>query len=291
VLDPEHLAEVADRRGLESVGELPLDGPSVVMSAGLGIDDAVGGAVVAWAEVSVARAEELDISVRSHRVRAQRFGSPSAPLVVAVHGLTGNMKAFDFVGERLGGDRLQLVALDLRGRGKSDTTRPGTYGWENHARDLFAVADALGVERFGVIGQSMGGSVAMKAAELDGSRLDAIVLVDVAGRVDRGVGPVVGSAVDRADAVYESAEAYLDVVKAQGLVPTWDPYWDRFYRYQLMEVPGAPRRGRRDRREPSDDQHAPTDGECHRQLPHRRVPPMSATVSSTSLDSTPAAGS
>ena len=154
--------------------------------------------------------DEFDITVRSHRLHAQRFGSPSAPLVVGVHGLTGNMKNFDFVGERLGGDALQLVALDLRGRGKSETTPPGTYGWENHALDVFAVADALGFERFSLIGQSMGGSVAMKAAELDGSRLDAVVLVDVAGRVDRGVGAVIASVIDRIETVYSSIEEYLE---------------------------------------------------------------------------------
>ena len=162
--------------------------------------------------------EEFDVAVRSHRLHAQRFGAPSAPLVLGVHGLSGNMKNFDFVGERLGGDDLQLVALDLRGRGNSETTRPGTYGWENHALDVFAVADALGFERFSVVGQSMGGSVAMKAAELDGSRLDAVVLVDVAGRVDRGVGAVIASVIDRVDEVYDSVEGYLDAVKAQGLV-------------------------------------------------------------------------
>ena len=52
---------------------------------------------------------------------------------------------------------------------------------------MLAVAAALGFERFSVVGQSMGGSVAMKAAELDGHRLDAVVLLDVAGRVDPGV--------------------------------------------------------------------------------------------------------
>jgi pimeloyl-ACP methyl ester carboxylesterase len=45
--------------------------------------------------------------------------------------------------------------------------------------------DALGYDRFTIIGQSMGGSVAMKVAELNGEQLDAVVLSDVAGRVDR----------------------------------------------------------------------------------------------------------
>jgi pimeloyl-ACP methyl ester carboxylesterase len=142
----------------------------------------------------IAAGEEFDIAVRSHQLHTQRFGSPSAPLVVGLHGLSGNMTSFDVLGEHLGGDALQVVGLDLRGRGMSDATPPGTYGWESHALDLFAVADALGFERFSVIGQSMGGSIAMKAAELDGARLDAVVLVDIAGRVDPGVGPVPGDA-------------------------------------------------------------------------------------------------
>jgi pimeloyl-ACP methyl ester carboxylesterase len=185
--------------------------------------------------------EEFDVVVRSHRLHAQRFGSPSAPLVLGLHGLTGNMKAFDVVGEVLGGDELQLVALDLRGRGRSDTTDPGTYGWENHALDVLAVADALGSERFSLVGQSMGGSVAMKAAELDGSRLDAVVLVDIAGRVDPGVGPIISSVIERLDDVYPSVEDYLGAVKAQGLVDPWDEHRDRCYRYGIEEVDGGVR--------------------------------------------------
>jgi pimeloyl-ACP methyl ester carboxylesterase len=189
----------------------------------------------------VVTGEEFDITVRSHRLHAQRHGSPSAALVIGVPGLTGNMTSFDFVGERLDGDTLQLVALDLRGRGKSETTPPGTYGWENHARDVFALADALGFERFSVIGQSMGGSVAMKAAELDGSRLDAIVLVDVAGRVDPGIGPVIASVMTRVDTVHGSVDEYVDAVRSRGLVEPWSEYWDRFYRYELEEVGGGVR--------------------------------------------------
>ena len=185
--------------------------------------------------------EEFDVVVRSHRLHAQRFGSPSAPLVLGLHGLTGNMKTFDAVGQRLGGDALQLVALDLRGRGHSDATPPGTYGWENHALDVLAVADALGSEHFSLVGQSMGASVAMKVAELDGSRLDAVVLVDIAGRVDPGVGPVIASVIDHLDEVHPSVEDYLAAVKAQSLVDPWDEHWDGFYRYGLEEVDGGVR--------------------------------------------------
>jgi pimeloyl-ACP methyl ester carboxylesterase len=173
--------------------------------------------------------------VRGHRLHGRRFGTPSAPLVLGAHGLTGDGQSFEFLGERIGGDAIQFVALDLRGRGNSEATPPGTYGWENHALDLLAIADALGFERFSIIGKSMGGSVAMKAAELDGARLDAIVLVDIAGRVDRGVGPVIESVI--AHLATEGAEsappASVDaVVEDREYTATQDPY--RRWRHLTM---------------------------------------------------------
>lgn len=161
-------------------------------------------------------------------LNVQRFGSPSGPLVLAVPGLTGTTHQFDVLGEELGGRGLQLLAVDLRGRGGTAPTGPGTYGWENHARDLFAVADSLGVERFGLVGLSMGGSVAMKAAELDGSRLAAVVLLDVAGRVDPAVGPVIESILRSGFAADDEA-----VAEDRRYTLTQDPY----ARWQHLTMP------------------------------------------------------
>ncbi len=189
--------------------------------------------------VSEATGEDFEISVRSHRLHARRWGSATARLIIGVPGLSGNVAHFDFLGERIGGDGLQLVALDLRGRGQSDTTPLGSYGWENHARDVFAVADTLGFDRFAVIGQSMGGSVAITAARLDGDRLRAVVLVDVAGRVDPGVGHVIAKSLLRLGRTYDSVDDYLSDVSSQGLIEPWSEYWDRAYRYDLCEVEGG----------------------------------------------------
>jgi pimeloyl-ACP methyl ester carboxylesterase len=101
---------------------------------------------------------------------------------------------------------------------------------------VFAVADALGAERFSVVGHSMGGSVAMKAAELDGRRLDAVVLLDVAGRVDPGVGGVIASVIPGLGRVHDSVENYIEAVKGQGLFTPWSEHWDRFHRYGVEEV-------------------------------------------------------
>src|SRR5512135_23494 len=71
--------------------------------------------------------EDSDIPLKSGRLRVRRWGAPDAPAVVCVPGLSANLCGFDRLAERLAGDTLQLVAIDLRGR--SEVTGPGTYGW------------------------------------------------------------------------------------------------------------------------------------------------------------------
>ena len=187
------------------------------------------------------RSEDLDIAARWGRIRARRWGSPSAPLVIGIPGLAGNVENVAYLAERIAGDDLQVVAVDLRGRGRSEATPPGTYGWRRHAEDVFALADALGSDRFAIVGQSMGGSVAMAAAASAGSRIRAVVLVDVAGRVDPGVAAVIAGSLARLERTYGSTEEYLAEVRAGGLIDRWNTYWERAYRYDAVETDGGVR--------------------------------------------------
>lgn len=183
--------------------------------------------------------EDSDIALDSGRLRVRRWGAADAPAVVCVPGLSANLCGFDRLAERLAGDRLQLLAIDLRGRGRSEVTGPGTYGWRNHARDVLAVADAAGAASFAVIGQSSGAAIAMTCAQLAPSRIARLVLVDLAGSPDRpALVPVVAS-VSRLGTVYPSAHAAIEQVKQFGIIPGWDEYWDRYFEYELCEVDGG----------------------------------------------------
>ena len=183
--------------------------------------------------------EDSDISLQSGRLRVRRWGAADAPAVVCVPGLSANLCGFDRLAERLAGDTLQLVAIDLRGRGRSEVTGAGTYGWRNHARDVLAVADAVGAPSFAVIGQSSGAAIAMTCAQLEPSRVERLVLVDLAGSPDeRAAVPVVAS-VSRLGAVYPSEQAAIALIKQIGIVPEWDEYWDRYFGYELRDVDGG----------------------------------------------------
>jgi 3-oxoadipate enol-lactonase len=190
---------------------------------------------------ALATATEFDLDLPSGRLHAQRFGPSDAPLALCVPGLSANMKEFDFLGERIAGDALQVVALDLRGRGQSDVTPPGSYGWPSHARDVFAAADALEAGTFNLIGHSMGGLVAMAAAEQNAERLERVVLIDIAGAPDESsLGPIAMS-VNRLGSVYSSTEFYVEAVKKLGLIDPWSEYWDRYFTYELEPVDGGVR--------------------------------------------------
>jgi pimeloyl-ACP methyl ester carboxylesterase len=183
--------------------------------------------------------EDFDIPLESGRLRVRRWGAADAPVVVCVPGLSANLCGFDRLAERLAGGTLQLVAVDLRGRGRSEVTGAGTYGWGNHARDVLAIADAVGAPSFAVIGQSSGAAIAMTCAQLVPSRVERLVLVDLVGSPDvRSVVPVVAS-VGRLGTVYPSAQAAIALIKQVGIIPEWDQYWDRYFAYELREVTGG----------------------------------------------------
>jgi pimeloyl-ACP methyl ester carboxylesterase len=183
--------------------------------------------------------EDFDIALESGRLRVRRWGAADAPAVVCVPGLSANLCGFDRLAERLAGGPLQFVAIDLRGRGRSEVTRAGTYGWRNHARDVLGIADAVGAPSFAVIGQSSGAAIAMTCAQLEPSRVERLVLIDLVGSPDeRAAVPVVAS-VSRLGTVYPSAQAAIALIKQIGIIPRWDEYWDRYFAYELRDIGGG----------------------------------------------------
>lgn len=76
---------------------------------------------------------------------------------------------------------VRVVAFDLVGFGLTERPADVRYSlrtWTDHAWQFL---DALGVERVSVIGNSLGGRIAMQMAEDDQSRLDRLVLMGAPG--------------------------------------------------------------------------------------------------------------
>lgn len=97
--------------------------------------------------------------------------------VVLLHGFTANRDEVAEVMEALAHRGWHAVAPDLRGHGGSDhPTGAGDYSFEIMAADVVALADALGFDRFALVGHSMGGGIAQFVALDHPERLTALVL-------------------------------------------------------------------------------------------------------------------
>ncbi|MEJ7892864.1 MAG: alpha/beta hydrolase [Solirubrobacteraceae bacterium] len=180
--------------------------------------------------------EELSLDLASGRVQAVAHGPVDAPLVLCLHGLSANARAWDFLGERLAGEGRRAVALDLRGRGLTEATPPGSYGLPAHAADVLAAANALGAETFDVAGWSMGALIGILAASTAAGRLRRLVLIDHAGRMDESAVSVVRAGLDRLDTIVADPDEHVAAVRAAGGIERWSEQWDAVYRRELRRA-------------------------------------------------------
>lgn len=122
------------------------------------------------------------------RLRVREWGDPTAPAIVLLHGLRGYSGTWRKLAEALG-DRWRLIAFDARGRGESDWDPGRNYYTDAYLSDLEAVVDALGLERFVLLGHSMGGTTSYVYAASHPQRLSALVVEDItAGSSTKGAG-------------------------------------------------------------------------------------------------------
>lgn len=108
-------------------------------------------------------------------VEAAGAGKP----VLLIHGGTASAREWRPVLEALG-QHARCVAIDRLGCGLSDRSAAG-YDRTTLTNSLFACADALGFDRFGVIGQSFGGFWGLSMAFAAPERISRLVVVDSAG--------------------------------------------------------------------------------------------------------------
>ncbi|TGL60616.1 alpha/beta fold hydrolase [Leptospira sarikeiensis] len=100
--------------------------------------------------------------------------------VVFVHSFGGNVSHWDGIKDSLVQNR-RVVRIELRGHGDSEFPKDGDYRISSMAKDLATVVNLLGLQRFVLVGHSMGGSVALQYAGENPSRVAGLVLVDSNG--------------------------------------------------------------------------------------------------------------
>ncbi len=118
------------------------------------------------------------------RIAGDAWGPEHGPLVILLHGGGQTRHAWKDVGATLGKAGYRAVALDARGHGDSDWATDGRYTQEAMVEDLVCVIRALGDARPTLVGASMGGVTSLVAAGEDHVDATALVIVDIAPRVE-----------------------------------------------------------------------------------------------------------
>lgn len=162
-------------------------------------------------------------------------------VMLAIHGVTASAASIQPVADRLAGE-WQVIAPDLRGRGRS-AGLPGPYGMAAHADDAVALLDHLGVPEACVMGQSMGGYVAVQLAVSQPDRVAQLFLIDggVPLPIPPGIDPddlvatVLGPSLQRLRMTFESRLAYRDYWRSHPAFQgdDWNPYVEAYLDYDL----------------------------------------------------------
>ena len=126
--------------------------------------------------------DERHVLLRRMRFHYLDWGTQGLPPVVFLHGGGLNAHTWDLVCAALRRER-HCVALDQRGHGESEWSPQMDYSTESHVGDLEAFVDMLRLERFVLVGMSLGGANALAWAGQHSRRLAGLVLVDVGPEV------------------------------------------------------------------------------------------------------------
>lgn len=119
-----------------------------------------------------------DVVIAGERVRLVEAGTPGAFPIVLLHGWAASAYNFRRILAPLGRAGFHAIAPDLRGHGWSETSFPGG-AWSAGAMAAWVqgLLDTIGVGRCVLVGQSIGGAVALDAASLLRDRVGAVVLL------------------------------------------------------------------------------------------------------------------
>lgn len=130
--------------------------------------------------------------------------------VLFVHSLAGNCSHWFSQLEHLRRSR-RAIALDLRGHGLSCMASDGDYSISALADDIESAAEALDLQKFFLVGHSLGASAAIEFAGRHPEMLAGLLLADPSGDARKLPAEVTGP--------------FLDAMQSDAYVTTVEDYW------------------------------------------------------------------
>ena len=164
---------------------------------------------------------------------------PARLPVVCIHGLTRNSRDFEAVAPWIAARGRRVLAVDVRGRGRSDRDpNPLNYQLPVYAGDMAGLLMQAGIGRAVFVGTSMGGLITMALAATNPLAVAGAVLNDVGPELSPvGLGRIMGY-VGEQRPIRDWAEAAEFAASINGVAFPGAPaeHWDAFARRIFREA-------------------------------------------------------
>jgi pimeloyl-ACP methyl ester carboxylesterase len=126
---------------------------------------------------------ERAVELPGFTLRALVWGHDDRPPLLALHGWLDNAGSYALLAPLLA-QRRQVIALELPGHGHADHLPPGMhYHFVDYVRGVLAATAVLGLERFDLLGHSLGAGIAALLAAAAPQRIRRLLLIE-------GLGPL-----------------------------------------------------------------------------------------------------
>ena len=165
------------------------------------------------------------------------WGNEGAPVMMLLHGLRGHSHSWDDVAARFCDD-FHVLALDQRGRGETDWAPRGDYSTNAFVADIEEFCYTLAIDRFTLVGHSMGGRNSMAFAGRNPDMLEKLVIVDIGPEIDPAGSARITREVVEVPEEFDSFEDAFQHVNAQNRFAS-EPVMRRRLTYQTKELPNG----------------------------------------------------
>ena len=168
-------------------------------------------------------------------------GSPEAPPVILLHGFPESHRTWRGLAPLLA-DSFRLVMPDQRGFAGSDRPQDvEAYKTDLLVDDIFALAEALGIRRFALVGHDWGGAISWPAALRGDPRLTRLAVINAPH-------PVIFQKSLIEDSDQRAASQYITAFRAPGFEQAveamgWETFFDKSFggHVDLASIPAAER--------------------------------------------------
>ncbi len=182
--------------------------------------------------------EQKSFEVSGFKIAYTETGAKDGRVLFCVHGLLSNGRDYDFLAREMAARGYRVIAMDLPGRGSSDCFddyslySPPSYIHFCHAL-LNHVCAGKPFDWFGV---SLGGMIGMAMINIEGLKMERLILVDVGAEISGDALNMVAQ-IAKAPPVYHSYEAAKQALRRR--CASWginDPaIWEHLEKYNIIK--------------------------------------------------------